>query len=192
VLIMKTRKNIFIFWVIIMFLVTFTCSLVYLVTQQSLRLAANELPVQLAVETSIRLQKGQIVKNAIPVTKVDISKSLNAFVMVYDNNKNLIATSGIMGGSEPAYPKGVLNNVDKKGESRVTWQPKIGLRFATVVIKSDSKYIVAAQSLFETEKLIGSIGTIVLFSWLACAVFSAFGLVIIYIFMDKIYKDKKL
>ena len=84
---MKTTKSIFVLWVVVMFLVTFTCSLVYLVAQQSLRLGANELPTQLAVETSMKLQGGQIVKNAIPAEKVDISKSLNAFVMVYDRNK---------------------------------------------------------------------------------------------------------
>ena len=42
--------------------------------------------------------------------------------MLYDNDKKLTATSGIMGNSEPAYPKGVLSYVDQKGEDRVTWQ----------------------------------------------------------------------
>jgi hypothetical protein len=186
------EKSIFIFWVIIMFLVTFTCSIVYLTSQQSLRLGANGLPAQLAVETSIKLNEGQIVKSAIPTQKVDISKSLNAFVMVFDKNKNLIDTSGIMGGSTPTYPEGVLENVDKNGENRVTWQPETGLRFATVAIKFDHGYIVAAQPLLETEKLIGSIGNVVLISWLACTGFSAFGLGIIYFFMNKTYKLKKL
>lgn len=53
----------------------------YLVAQQSLRLGANELPSQLAIETLIKLQNGQSVKDAVSTEKVDISKSLNAFVM---------------------------------------------------------------------------------------------------------------
>ena len=168
-----------------MFLVTFTCSIVYLTSQQSLRLGANGLPSQLAVETSIKLKEGQIVKSVIPVQKVDISKSLNTFVMIFDKNKNLIDTSGIMGESMPKYPEGVLDNVDKNGENRVTWQPKTELRFATVAIKFNNGYIVAAQPLFETEKLIESIGNVILLAWIACTGFSVLGLGIIYFFINK-------
>lgn len=185
---MKKAKNIFVLWLIVMFLVTFTCSLVYLVAQQSLRLGANELPAQLAIETSIKLQNGQSVKDAVPTEKVDISKSLNAFVMVYDNNKSLIATSGIKDNNDPVYPKGVLDSVDLKSESRITWQPVVGLRFSTVAIKYSNGYIVAGRSLSETEKLIAKLGELVFMAWLACTVFSAFALGVIYVFMKKVYK----
>ncbi|HEY5583826.1 MAG TPA: hypothetical protein VIK78_04960 [Ruminiclostridium sp.] len=189
---MKTVKNTFILWMIVMFLVTFTCLLVYLVAQQSLRLGANELPSQLAIETSIKLQNGQSIKEAIPTEKVNIEKSLNAFVMVYDSNKILIATSGIIGNSQLVYPKGVLDNVSQKGEVRVTWQPATGLRFATVAIKYNNEYIVAAHSLSETEKLIDKLGELVFLSWLACAAFSAFVLAVICVFMKKINRSRKL
>ena len=184
--IMKKAKNIFVLWLIVMFLVTFTCSLVYLVAQQSLRLGANELPSQLAIETSIKLQNGQSVKDAVSTEKVDISKSLNAFVMVYDSNKSLIATSGIMGKNDPVYPKGVFDSLDLHNESRITWQPDVGLRFATVAIKYSNGYIVAGRSLTETEKLIAALGELVLMAWLACTVFSAFALGVIYVFMKRI------
>ena len=185
---MKKAKNIFVLWLIVMFLVTFTCSLVYLVAQQSLRLGANELPSQLAIETLIKLQNGQSVNDAIPTEKVDISKSLNAFVMVYDSNKSLSATSGIMDNNDPVYPKGVFDSVDLKSESRITWQPEVGLRFATVAIKYSNGYIVAGRSLTETEKLIAKLSELVFIAWLACTVFSAFSLGVIYVFMKKVYK----
>jgi hypothetical protein len=189
---MKTIKNIFIFWIIIMFLVTFTCMLTYLVTQQILRLGANKLPVQLAIETSIKLKSGQSAKDAIPAEIIDITKSLNTFVMVYDKDKNLIAASGMMGSIEPVYPKGVLSYVDKIGEERVTWQPQVGLRFATVAIKVDDNYIIAASSLLETEKLIGIVGRLVSMAWLACIGFLSIALGIIYIFIKKVYKIENL
>lgn len=189
---MKTVKNLFIFWIIVMFLVTFTCSLVYIAVQQSLRLGANEQLMQLAIETSIKLQEGLSVKNAIPADKVDISKSLSTFVMIYDNNKNLVAASGMMGSSEPVYPKGVLSYVDQKGEDRVTWQPQTGFRFATVAIKYSNGYIVAARSLHETEKLIGMIERLIIFAWLACAAFSALAFGVIYFLMKKVYMMGKV
>jgi hypothetical protein len=110
--------------------------------------------------------------------------------MVYDKNKHLLATSGMMGSSKPSYPKGVLDHVDKYGEDRVTWQPHTGLRFATVAIKFDNGYIVAGRSLLETEKLISNIGRLVLMAWVAFFVCSIIGFVIVYALIRKIYKQK--
>lgn len=182
---MKIVKKVLLLWLIVMFLMTFTCSLVYLVAQQSLRLGANELPFQLAIETSIKLQNGQGVNDAIPTEKVDITRSMNFFVMVYDHNRNLIATSGIMGNNDPVYPKGVFDSVDQKGESRITWQPEVGLRFATVAIKYSNGYIVAGQSLTETEKLIDKLGELVFIVWLTCTVFLALAIGVVFVFIKR-------
>lgn len=186
---MKTLRGLFLTWIVVMFIVTFTCLLIYLIMQQSLRLGANESPAQLAVETSMKLQEAQNIKNAIPAEKVDISKSLNTFVMVFDNNKNLIATSGVIGGNEPTYPKGIFDTVDRKGEYRVTWQPNLSLRFATVAIKYENGYIVTGRSLKETENLIDSLGRLVLVAWFACAFFLAFALTIVYLFGRRLVKN---
>jgi hypothetical protein len=183
---MNFRKPVITLWVLIMFLVTFTCSITYLVTQQSLRLGANELPMQLAMDTAVKLQKGIHPESAIPANTIDISKSLGAFVMVYDRNKRLLATSGMMGKEIPDYPKGVLDTVAQKGESRVTWQSQSGLRFATVAIPFENGYIVAGQSLRETERLIDHIGNFVLLAWLTCLVCSVIALVVIQFITNKI------
>ena len=182
---MKKMKIIFMVWIIIMFMASFTCSLVYLISQQSLRLGANEAPSQLANETAINLKNGQNAKNAIPNEKIDITNSLNTFVMVYDSTKNLIASSGTVRGSQPLYPSGVLDHVTGNKESRVTWQPDIGLRFASVAIKYEDGYIVAARSLSETEKLIGMIGKLIIYAWLACTIFTGLVLGVCYLVMIK-------
>lgn len=159
-------KNSYVLWVVVILLITFTSVTVYIATQQSLRLGANELPATLAHELAIKLEDGSSAEQAIAQDQVDLSKSLATFAMIYDQNKNLIATSGIFNGNEPSYPKGVLDYIDEKVESRVTWQPKKGLRFASVAIKYNGGYIVAAHSLFETEKLIRSMGKTLLVVWL--------------------------
>ncbi|MCX6383456.1 MAG: hypothetical protein NTV16_03075 [Actinobacteria bacterium] len=185
---MKTVKYMFLFWVITMFLVTFTCLLTYVITQQALRLGANEQPVRLAVETSIKLENGQKAGDAVSAGIIDISKSLNAFIMIFDKDKNLVASSGKMGNNDPAYPKGVLSNIDKVGEERVTWQPQAGLRFATIAVKAGDYYVVAGQSLQETEILIGTVGRLVFLAWLACLIFSVISCGIIFIFIKKVFK----
>ena len=180
----NVKKSIWI-WIIIIFIVTFNCLLVYIVAQQTLRLGANELPSQLAMETLIELQNGKSMEEIIPKEKIDISKSLNAFVLVYDRNKNLVDSSGILDNIKPVYPKGVLEYLDNNNESRVTWQPKAGLRFASLAIKYDNGYIVAAKSLSETEKLIDKLGELILFAWLACMVFITIALSMIYVYTRK-------
>jgi hypothetical protein len=186
----KTAKNILIFWVIITFLVTFTSLLVYVTAQQVLRLGANGMPAELAAKTSINLENSKSPLDAVPGEIIDISKSPGTFAMVFDKDKNLIASSAVMGIDEPAYPKGVLDHVDKNGEDRVTWQPQKGLRFATVAIKAGDKYIVAGRSLKETEKLINTVGNLVFYSWLASMIFSSATLAIIYVFIKKVCKPQ--
>jgi hypothetical protein len=114
---------------------------------------------------------------------------VDAFVMIYDQNKQLRASSGMMNDSTPSYPKGVLDNTAYKGEERVTWQTQNGLRFATIVIKYDNGYIVAAHSLHETENLIDHIGKLVLSAWAACLIFSTIALAIVYSFLKKYLKQ---
>jgi hypothetical protein len=191
---MKKLRSIIIIWVTIIFLVTFSSLLTYVVAQQVIRLGADNLPATLAIETSIKLEKGQNPAGSVPDETIDILKSLETFVMIFDKDKNLIATSAMMGSEKPVYPTGVLDFVEKAGENRVTWQPVAGSpresshRFATVALKSGDYYIVAGRSLKEPERLTGVIETLILAAWAACAVFSSIALVIIYIFMKKVFK----
>ena len=54
----------------------------------------------------------------------------------------------------------------------MTWQPRSGLRFASVVLADGQGVVVAAQSLAEPERSIGRIGRLVFLAWacgMACA-----------------------
>lgn len=174
-------------WIVIMFLITFTCLLTYLVAQQSLRLGANEKPANLAKETAIQLANGKSPKQAVSGNKVNLAKSPGVFVIVYDNQKHLQATNAKMNGSAPGYPKSVLDHVSKGcQDDRVTWQPESGMRFATVAIKSSNGYIVAGQSLTETESLISKIGRLVMLGWLGGVIFTTATYGIVYFGLKKL------
>ena len=193
---MKLIKNIFIFWIVIMFLVTFSSLLTYMVAQQVIRLGADNLPATFAIETSIKLENGQNPADSVPGETIDILKSLETFVMIFDKNKNLIVSSAMIGSEKPVYPAGVLDFVEKTGENRVTWQPIAGPpresshRFATVALKSGDYYIVAGRSLKEPERLIGVIENLIFAAWAACIVFSSIALIIIYFFIKKVFKSE--
>jgi hypothetical protein len=169
---MKTFKKMFTIWVIILFLATFTSSLVYLVAQQTIRLGANAEPMRLATDIRNKLQSGQNAETIFADGKSDAIISLNSFAMVFDSKMNLVATSGTLRGDLPVYPSGVFDRVQPGVEARVTWQPEPSQRFATVAVKYDGGYVVGAQSLKEPEKLIEFIGDLVVLAWLVCAGFS--------------------
>lgn len=187
---MTAKKSFWGIGVIVLFLATFTSLLVYLIAQQSLRLSANFIPAQMATETSILLEQGRNANEAVSTQKTDLTRSLSPFVMVYDKDSKLIVSSATMGGEQPVYPRGVLGTVAQKGESRVTWQPKSGLRYATVAIAYKDGYIVAGQSLGETEKLIDKIGQQVLAAWGACVVFTFVMLALVAVISRK--KEKRI
>lgn len=174
---MRAKKKVLLYWIVAMIFISFSCATVYLADQQMLRQGANEEPLRLAQDTVLSLEKGQTIKSAVPADKVDISKSLSPFVMVFDTDKKLVATSGSWVASLPIYPSGVLDNTGAKGETRVTWQPQNGLRFATVAVQYSKGYVVGARSLQETEKRIADTGKIIGLAWLAGVLFAAFSLI---------------
>lgn len=168
----KAGKNGIGLMLVTLFLITFSSLLVYLISQQTLRIGANAMPMQLAVETELKLDTGQPVSEILPGSTVDLIADYSPFVMIYDVNKKLIASSGRLGVENPKYPIGVLNYIDKAESSKVTWQTSEGLRFASVALKTKNGYVVAAQSLRQTEELIGLVGELVLLAWFTGVGFS--------------------
>lgn len=171
-------------WLILMIAGAFSVGTACFCTQQSLRLGANESAAALAKDTLIKLENGALPEEAVS-PKTDIRISLEPFVMIYDNNKQLVATSAGFGSENIAFPKSVLENITKNGDSRVTWQPEKNLRFASVGIKYDGGYIVAAVSLYEKERLIDSIVHVLLLASAAYAVGCALLLYVISIIINK-------
>ena len=180
----KTHHTPKIILVCVLFLLTFNCLLIYVITQQSLRLSANHRPIEIANDLAIKLEAGNKIEVLVASDKTDISKSLSPFVMIYDPNKTLMMTSGLMGNTNPVYPSGVFAYVDQHKTDQVTWQTSNGLRYASVVIKTSNGYIVVAQSLKQTENLIGLIGELDLIAWILGVIFS-FGIFGISQFMSK-------
>jgi len=175
-------KSKFIIWIALMMAGMFAVGIAYTATQQNIRLSADETAVALAQETLIKIQNGE---NINIVEKTDASRSLYPFVMIYDNDRKLIASSAQLNGKAIEYPISVLDWVDKDGEHRISWAPQQGLRFASVGIKYDDGYIVAAVSLKEKERLVSTIGTVMLVLFIVYVVGSTIVLWIIDIVQKK-------
>lgn len=91
----------------------------------------------------------------IPQDKVDITKSLSPYVIVYDSSGKPVAGNATFNGNLPELPKGVFSYTKENGQDRFTWQPEAGLRSAVIVSYFNginSGYVAAGRSLREVEK----------------------------------------
>jgi len=154
-------------WLPIAAATTGLTGVVYGVTQQSLRLGADDAGVALALRTTARLDAGESATAAVPADQVELTTSLDPFALVFDSNGRQLASSAALHGQLPTYPPGVFNTLRVQGEDRVTWQPEPGVRSATVAVAWHGGYVVAGRSLRLTEQHIDQVGQIVVVGWLA-------------------------
>lgn len=132
--------------------------------QAVLRSGANDPQVQLAEDVAARLGQGASAAT-LAGTAVDMAASLSPFVIVYDRQGQVLASSGQLNGQTPTLPTGVLQSTAMGGERKVTWQPQPGVRIASVVVATPQGYVVSGRSLREVEGRIGSLRMFVLVAW---------------------------
>ncbi len=80
-----------------------------------------------------------------------MASSLAPFVIFYDDSGYPVAGSAQLGGTIPAMPRGVFDYVRSHGEERVTWQPRPGVRIASVMTRTTGGFVVAGRNLREIE-----------------------------------------
>jgi hypothetical protein len=127
------------------------CGLIYLTVQQSLRMGANDPQIQMAEDAASKLEGDASLDSILPANQVELTTSLAAFLMVFDDSGNLLSSSAVLHGQVPVYPSGVLEYTRQHGEDRVTWQPEPGVRMATVVQRFNKGFVMAGRSLREVE-----------------------------------------
>jgi hypothetical protein len=142
-------------WILLAFVTTALCGLVYLAVQQSLRMGANDPQIQMAEDAATQFQTGPSPQTAIASGTVNINESLSPYLIFYDPSGNPIAGTGILDGVLPNLPTGIFDYALKHGEDRLTWQPEPGVRQAIVVVpiinSTHPGFVMAGRSLREVE-----------------------------------------
>lgn len=141
-------------WLPIAVITAAFCGLAYLTVQQSLRQGANDPQIQMAEDAASALAQGWNAEALVPLSTVDIARSLAPFMIIYDDAGNVLASSAVLHVVTPDLPAGVLDYTRAYGEDRVTWQPEEGVRIAAVVIRyegTQSGFVLAGRSLREVE-----------------------------------------
>lgn len=159
---MANRK---IFYILTIFLISLFSGLVFIATQQSLRLSADDPQVQITQDILNSLSQGADPKQLSPTT-VDMAGATSAFVIIYDNNQKAVGTTVELDKKTPVPSPQVFEKTKKNNENRFTWEPKKGLRQATVMVKYKDGYVLVGKSLGEIENRVKLILRIVGVAWI--------------------------
>lgn len=105
---------------------------------------------------AVQQDSAALIASGGPLSKLNfqpvaVDKSLAPFLIVYDQDGKITYASAILDGQVPGLPNEVLVSVLRNDESRQTWQPKLGVRIAMVVVPNSGNkgYVLAGQSLRE-------------------------------------------
>ena len=95
-----------------------------------------------------------------------MAASLAPFVVIYDAAGNVLATDGQLDGHDPVPPLGVLDAARTHPPNKVTWQPRDGVRIASVTVPWHGGTVLSGRSLREVERQEDTILLIAAAAWL--------------------------
>ncbi len=148
---MNRIKNIVRTWLPFALVTIALCGLAYLLVQQSMRMGLNDPQIQMAEDAASALNNGATVDSVTAGPKVEMSASLAPFIVVYDASGKAVSSTGLLNGQLPAYPIGALDAAKQSGENRVTWQPNLDVRIASVAVPYKDGFVVAGRNMREVE-----------------------------------------
>lgn len=155
-------------WFPLAIALTGVCGLIYMSVQQEYRQSLNDPQIQLARDSAAQMERDGSAIFLENWDRIDIHESVAPFVAVYDKNGTAIVSSGVLRGSLPQPPKGVFEAAKASGENRVTWQPELGVRIATVIrpIPGSDGFVLAGRNMSEVEKRIKGMTTNLFAGWM--------------------------
>jgi hypothetical protein len=153
---------------------TLLAGLVFGVAQQGLRSGANDPQLQLAEDAARALDDGGDPAAVVGPGKVDVAVSLAPFAVVFDAAGRAVASSGVLDGADPVPPPGVLAYAAADVPNIVTWQPREGVRVATVTARWRDGTVMAGRSLREVERRVDQALLLVGVGWAVTMAAAAF------------------
>ena len=141
---------------------------IYATVQQAHRSAANDPQLQLARDITAKIDNNKAFDQLLPGDTIEISQSLGTFVALYDAKGKPQQSTGLLDGKLPKLPSGVFDFTHNNKEDVFTWQPRQGVRIATVLQLTKNGFIAVGRSLQEVEIREGNLVTMVFVTWMIC------------------------
>ena len=131
-------------------ILTVVFATMYVLMQQQGRAQANDTPSLLATQVAKQLD-ADLGLESISMGETDLANDPIPFVIMYDTQGKAVGGSGYLDKKLAVVPKGVLTHATSGKHNAVTWQPKSGIRIASVTVKAKNYYVLGGQSLSATE-----------------------------------------
>ncbi|HAO64515.1 TPA: hypothetical protein DCQ44_00870 [Candidatus Taylorbacteria bacterium] len=148
---------------------------IYAMVQHVLRMDGYDPQIQYAEGTARVLSTGADPMALVPNSSIDISKDLDVFASVYDDQGKIVVSNGMLNNTRPSIPAGVLDYTRVHGQNRLTWQPANGVRIAAVVQRYSSTttagFVLMGRSLREVENRSMDILEMAALGWVGSLVF---------------------
>ena len=158
-------------WLPIAVAITAVSGLTYLAVQQSYRNVLDDPQVQLAQDGAARLDAGALPTSLVGSSTIEVQDSLAPFVAVFGADDALLASGATIAAMPPKPPTGVLATARSAGRDRVTWQPRPGVRIASVSFAAkDGRVVLAGRNMREVEARIDDLTKITALAWVAALV----------------------
>jgi hypothetical protein len=152
------------FWILLAVLATLQAGGLYIVVQQTLRLAANEPQGSMARDVGRDLSQGKKPSD-LAQGYIDMSQNMAPFIIIYDQYGKVVAGNGYLDNQIPQVPIGVLSAAQGQKVNRVSWEPKNNVRIASVSVQGGDYYVLGGRSLENTEHQISSFGKWIIALW---------------------------
>lgn len=111
---------------------------------------ANDTPTLLATQVAKQLDAG-LGLSSVNMGATDLANNPVPFVIVYDKQGKAVGGSGYLDKKLAVAPKSMLQHAKANRNNVVTWQPKAGVRIASVTVAAKDYYVLGGQSLKATE-----------------------------------------
>jgi hypothetical protein len=154
-------------WLPITVAITVLAALSYVGVQQSYRNGLDDPQLQLATDGAAALDAGSSA-SIVNSPTVDADKSLAPFLIVLGSDGQVLTSGVTLDGGQPKPPAGVLTAARESGPYRVTWQPRPGVRIASVsAAAKDGRVVLAGRNMRAVESRISQLSAMTAIAWAA-------------------------
>ncbi len=152
----KILYSAFIAWLPFAATIIVLSGMIYCAAWNNYRSNANDPQVQIAEDVVIAIGQGQPADGLVPALgTTELGSTLSPFLMVFNATGTIIGSSISVDGKNPELAESVLAVAKTEGQNRTTWEPKVGVRAAVVIMpykdSTGEGFVVAGRSLREVD-----------------------------------------
>ena len=176
--ILMKRQPIFTYVLALTIIFTLLGGAAALTIQQMLRRGADQPQVEMVNWYAVEIESGVKPDEAIPTGYIDLERSLQPFVIFYDDQAKPEHGNGYLDQLTPAPPSGVFEYVRNHGTEKFTWQPSRRVRIAAVMRRISGAhpgFVLSGRSLRFVEEEESLLRRMTIFGWLAVVLILVLG-----------------